>query len=746
VGARRLPLTPAAPPSARRSVVERVLRVVVAACTGFYLCLYGFDSTQAAVYAVFGVLALGGLSDVSGPPRSRLQSYLLAFALGVPLVTLGTVFAQSTLLAVAGMLVVGLLVGMSATAGGRVQGLANGLQLLYILPSFPPYDLGALPDRLLGLALGVVLLVVADVLVAPQHGAPGYERRLADAVMPLVDYLGAVRGRICDPRPDGSPVSDDVRERAAAAVADLATERLPVSRRPTGPSAYDHALRAAAMLLRVVHSRIAGMDRLIRRNGTLPVEPAAAALVDDVVVQLVACEATFDALVGGRRGAAAAVAAMPATPDLAALGRGVARYEAERLSAVESVVHMEVASETQLRFDSMTAELAEATAALVSATRSAALLPQQSQPVVLSAVPQFVPQTRRTWAQWLTNLAIHVHPRSVILQNSLRLALGLSLARLVAGVLDLSHGFWVLLATLTLMRTTTSATRGALRPVLLGTLVGAVLAGLLLALSGGHTAVFVVLLPVVMVVGLAATPLGHPAVGQAFFTLAVAALFSQVTPSSWQLAESRVVDVLVGAAIGLGTGVLVWPRGGAGPLRLALAGYVRETARLAQQSVARFADGVDELDARQLRATRSAEVLAAATYSQFMAESPAADDGVPELRSLLMLGRRLTDGAHETRVDRVHAYGGEPARAAGVLLDTMAVVRVAAIGVLVDAIARKEQPRVPPVDDAYDQMTAWLEEFHGRHVPAMALDVVDARSWLVGVGHDIGEVAELARR
>ena len=299
------------------------------------------------------------------------------------------------------MLVVGLLVGMSATAGGRVQGLANGLQLLYILPSFPPYDLDALPARLLGLSLGVTLLVVADVLVLPQHGAPGYERRLADAVLPLVDYLGAVRGRICDPRPNGPLPSDEVRSRAAAAVADLATERLPVSRRPTGPSAYDHALRAAAMLLRVVHSRVVGMDTLIRRSGTLPVEPAAAALVDDVVVQLVACQSVLDALAAGRRGAAVeAVVTMP--PDLPGLGRAFATYEKQRLAAVESVLHMEVASETQLRFDSMTSELAEATASLVRATRSAALLPEQPQPTVLGAVPQFVAQTRSAWAQWLS--------------------------------------------------------------------------------------------------------------------------------------------------------------------------------------------------------------------------------------------------------------------------------------------------------------------------------------------------------
>ena len=39
------------------------------------------------------------------------------------------------------------------------------------------------------------------------------------------------------------------------------------------------------------------------------------------------------------------------------------------------------------------------------------------------------------------------HSRSVFFQNAVRLAVGLAAARLVAGLLDLSHGFWMLLAT-----------------------------------------------------------------------------------------------------------------------------------------------------------------------------------------------------------------------------------------------------------------------------------------------------------
>ena len=43
--------------------------------------------------------------------------------------------------------------------------------------------------------------------------------------------------------------------------------------------------------------------------------------------------------------------------------------------------------------------------------------------------------------------------RSVTFQNSLRLAIGLALARLLGGVLEVENGFWVLFATLSVVRT-----------------------------------------------------------------------------------------------------------------------------------------------------------------------------------------------------------------------------------------------------------------------------------------------------
>ena len=58
---------------------------------------------------------------------------------------------------------------------------------------------------------------------------------------------------------------------------------------------------------------------------------------------------------------------------------------------------------------------------------------------------------------------------------------------------------------------------------------------------------------------------------QACFTLVVAVLFAQLAPPTWRLGPERVLDVLLGALIGLAVGAAVWPAGGHGEVRRAAA-------------------------------------------------------------------------------------------------------------------------------------------------------------------------------
>jgi hypothetical protein len=175
----------------------------------------------------------------------------------------------------------------------------------------------------------------------------------------------------------------------------------------------------------------------------------------------------------------------------------------------------------------------------------------------------------------------------------------------------------VLLAILTILRTSAAETRNALRPALVGTVVGALLAGGLLVI-GAQPEVYVVALPIVMVVGFAAGPLLGPGWAQALFTVVIAMVFAQVAPVDWHLAEARVLDVAVGAGIGVLIGLFAWPRGGSGELHRATARYLAAGAGTIRETVGVLTAASERGSA--LPDARRAGQLAEASYALYLTE------------------------------------------------------------------------------------------------------------------------------
>ncbi|MYT19460.1 FUSC family protein, partial [Streptomyces sp. SID7760] len=173
---------------------------------------------------------------------------------------------------------------------------------------------------------------------------------------------------------------------------------------------------------------------------------------------------------------------------------------------------------------------------------------------------------------WWHRLAAHAGPRSVHFQNAVRIALALAVARTVAGLDSLPHGFWAMLAVVSLTRTTAVQTRGTVRSALIGTCVGALAAGTVLALAGGHTTVFAIALAPLMLFTFTVGPVKGVGWAQALFTLVVSVVFAQLSAVTWQLAEVRFLDVLIGSSIGIVCGLLAWPRGAQDELGRAVAG------------------------------------------------------------------------------------------------------------------------------------------------------------------------------
>ncbi|MFE0202921.1 FUSC family protein [Streptomyces sp. NPDC058985] len=535
---------------------------------------------------------------------------------------------MTTWAAAVGMLLVTLALAFGAACAPRLASVVPGLQLCYILACFPPYAPATLPERLLGLFLGATALLVGELLLFPSPRRPSYAERVADA-LDLAAHTARLLLR-------AESVDDGRARRLRTTGRELRFSRQPHGSRPTGAGRRDRALAQAGSAVRRLLDQLATLGEL----PPAPADTASQTLLHGVAVT---CSDAAAVLRGGRsvRGAefveemtARFLDERAGEPE----GRGDPPYALLRrrstlLTVAVSAVTVRTAADL--------------------ATGGGRALPGLPHEQFWYARVPVVPL-------WLVRIRGNLTPRSVVFQNAVRTALGLALARLVAGSLDLSHGFWVLLSVLTLARTTAVGTWSAVRSAAAGTLIGAVVAGALIIGAGDATAVYAGLLVPMMVIAFSVGPVGGPAWAQGLFTLVVSTAFAQIAPVTWRLEEARLVDVLTGSGIGLVCGLLAWPAGARTEMRRSVAALLRATAPVVR-------DTADSLIGR--RAAPSAEVaerhtagrptagslwpalhrlrIAEAAYAQFRTE-PAlrSDDDGPDWLAALNYGSRVLTGAY----------------------------------------------------------------------------------------------------
>jgi uncharacterized membrane protein YccC len=157
--------------------------------------------------------------------------------------------------------------------------------------------------------------------------------------------------------------------------------------------------------------------------------------------------------------------------------------------------------------------------------------------------------------------ARHASVRSVWFVNSVRGSLAIAAAIAVAGATSVQHGFWVVLGTLSVLRTNAGATGASALRALLGSVIGFALGGALLIAIGTTTAALWVALPVAVLLASYAPGTAPFVVGQAAFTITVVVLFNLLVPVGWKVGELRVEDVAIGCLLSVVVGVVFWPRG-----------------------------------------------------------------------------------------------------------------------------------------------------------------------------------------
>jgi uncharacterized membrane protein YccC len=697
----------------------RAVRLTIAALPAYYACLYGVGNAVAATYIIFGVIAAGLFIQLPGPANVRARILLATVPASWILITLATVLDVTVWVAVLATFVVGFAVAFAGVAGPRAVGLAGGLLLFFVAANFPPHHAEALPARLIGTTVGMVLVAIGEVLLWPDPTPVPYQNRLADAmdaVAALLDASADVVAGVVVGREDGEIARR--RHLAAEAVERMRMLGFPRAERPVSASRRDRALRDGAFAASEIAEQV-------RRFTARPEigrhrDAEVAALIRGCAAAIRSAGRTLigggpppgagDGLGGADPGSAPGRAAEPPPADLDHL-RLCASLRTIAAHVDIATAAARIATGQPVRLDG--GQAPGGTGAFWYARHNAVFL---------------------VWAQ----LRVHLTPRSVFFQGALRLALALAATRLAAAELDLSHGFWALLGTLTVMRTSAVNTRSTLVHAIIGSLAGAMVTGLLLAFAGG-TVPYAVELLIATLLAFAVGPLLGVAWAQGSLTIMITLVFAQLAPANWSLASVRFVDVLVGGAVGVVAGLLMWPRGASGELGGRVGTYLRTCADLIPETVAVLADrdqSRDRLPAA-LHTARHEFILADATLCQYYSERT--EPRVARVRWEVSIGagNHIVHGAELLlRHDPAGSLDPWP-RATAVLTDAGRKLRRAYLDIAAELPAgRIYRPAAEAEDGATiaDRTMDLATADGGRPVGTRLVEVTD---WLAGVSENL---------
>src|SRR5690349_3416174 len=544
---------------------RRTLRAVLVVPPLFALTYEGFGNLQMALFAAFGGFASLIFAAFGGTRRDKLVAHFMLALIGSVALIIGTAVSGITWLAVVVTIPVACGIFFAGVAGPNAASGVTAALLPYVLPVATPGGIGTIPDRLAGWWLASV--VSTAVVLAIPAPSPGDRLRAAAArsARTLAVHLeAAVRGTATDADLKACHEAKNQLMNAFAST----------PYRPVGLATADQAMSSVVQLLEWCTALIADAT-----EGHPDLDQAAPADRDLLSLAATVLGQTGDLLAGTRS----------EPPESAALDRqreASAAYHRSKMSGDYDSV--EVIARHAFHAQVITLAIRNVVADAQIATR-------QADPETIAARRRgwYGAQPEGTMAERrvasihgaIGVLVRHASFRSVWFLNSLRGSLALAAAVLVADLSSVQHGFWVVLGTLSVLRTNAASTESTALRALGGTLAGFAVGALLLLGIGTSTAALWTALPIALAVAAYAPGTLPFTFGQAAFTVVVVVLFNLLVPAGWSVGLLRIEDVAIGCAVSLVVGVLFWPRGAAGVVGDDLADAFRGGAAYLIQAV-----------------------------------------------------------------------------------------------------------------------------------------------------------------
>ena len=620
-------------------VVKRSVRAAIVMPSVFAITHVAFSDPQVSLFAAFGSFALLLLVEFTGRARDRLVSYGGLYLVGSCFTVLGTAVSTHKVAAVVTMALVGFGVLFAGIAAPPAATASTAALLTFVLPvavAAPPSEIG---PRLVGWTVAAACCITACLLVWPAPWHDNLRRRLSAAVSAVA--------RLADARAQGRP--DPV------ARADVATQLALLRQQFSGTPYPPTGAAAGAVALSKLVGRVewvAGNTAMVGDEHWSNDRATAQAITEKVAETL--HQAAF-LICDGDGHPVDDPTKISAVQDTT---RALDELIAAELAADVSTLAEAASDPADDRPDAepATQEDGSIAAALDPGfhARALGIATEMVADAALEAAGAPAVVDRRlgmgdesTPSLFAHRLLSHLSFRSVWFRNALRGGVGLALAVAVIEITNVQHGFWVVLGTLSVLRSNALGTGASALRAVGGTALGFIVGSVITVGVADHPALLWALLPLaVLVSGVAPSMISFVA-GQAAFTLVVIILFNIIEPVGWRVGLTRIEDVAIGCGVSIVVGLLFWPRGATAALGRALSqafvassGYLADAVdRLTMTS--RFVD-----TGQGQEASYRAYLLLDDAFRQFFAERGAKVISVEAISRLFTGSNRLRLAAY----------------------------------------------------------------------------------------------------
>ena len=504
----------------------RAVRATIVIPCIFALTFKVIGDVQMTIFAVFGSFAQLVTVTFGGTRRDKVVAHLGLAAASTLAVIVGTLASGSAWLAVLVTLPVAFAIYFAGSAGPGAAASVTPCLFGFVVPIASVGGASVLASRVEGWLLAWAASTVAVLLLSPRSPGERLRAQAAELADVLADQLNAaIRGT-------QAPAQ---RDAAVAAKNDLLSSFVATPYRPIGLAAADQGLASLIHVLEwctsligeaadghVELAAVADADRHLLEKSAAALHDVAAVLSGQHV------RLDLEGLWRARLVSAEHLHQVAEEPAIAirradyafhaqTIGIAAAAAMSEAMIAARRATPAQVASQRR----TWIAGLNDGPQALDSAR------------VQYSPSPQYSPEAQSPRSLPIRAagiIAADASLRSVWFRNSARGAIALTAAVAVAKVTDVQHAFWIVLGTLSVLRTSAAATGSTALRGLAGTITGfAVGAALLVGIGTSPTALWIAF-PLAVLVA-AYTPGTAPfVVGQAAFTVTIVVLFNLLVP------------------------------------------------------------------------------------------------------------------------------------------------------------------------------------------------------------------------